>query len=576
MIEYRLKEQGIDIVDTVLTNRKLDLSIVDKILCANKDNEELGTNYKNMDKAVQRYKKALKEGETIATLVDEDLDGNTSSALLYNFTYNDINYKNIHYIHQKKAKVHGLNEYVINKVKKLGVNLLITPDSSSSDYKYQKELAEMGVDLIVLDHHQFDIADVFESTILVNNQDGNVQNTSLSGCGVTYKFVKEVALDLGIDLGEKYLDLVALSLIGDVMDMTSLENRYYLNVGSKLENITNPFLKYFVEKNKIERYLTIEELGFSISPLINATVRMGSKSDKDIVFRSLLDRKELVESKKRGVEKGTLVPVEEEGLRIATNTKSKQDKARNKAHDEIVNTFGRDIKDKVFIQEVGDMVESEIGGLVANKLTDTYQRPIILIRYNEQLGYCTGSARSISGVKGVEDFKTLCKETGDFIFAQGHANSFGLAIDKDKVNSVREKLNSKLEGIEFSTICEVDGEYENAVPLSHVKAIGKYEDLWCNNIKAPLFVVKGIKLDTEEIEKIGNATYTFKVGDVKFTKNFGSKIWYESILQLDDLPFGGRIVADVIVKFRRNKKGYYWCDIVDMVTRVDEELEIDF
>lgn len=72
MIEYRLKEQGIDIVDTVLSNRKLDLSTVDKILCVNKDNEELGTNYKNMNKAVQRYKKAIREGETIATLVDED------------------------------------------------------------------------------------------------------------------------------------------------------------------------------------------------------------------------------------------------------------------------------------------------------------------------------------------------------------------------------------------------------------------------------------------------------------------------------------------------------------------------
>lgn len=458
----------------------------------------------------------------------------------------------------------------------MGVNLLITPDSSSSDYDYQKELYEMEVDLIVLDHHQFEREDVYESTILVNNQDGSVKNTSLSGCGVTYKFAKEVAKDFGIDLETKYLDLVALSLIGDVMNMTSLENRYYLNIGSKIENITNPFIKYFVEKNKTEKYLTIEELGFSISPLINATIRLGSMSDKDILFRSLLERREQIESKKRGVAKGTLVPIEEEGLRIATNTKSKQDKIRNKSHELIVQKFGESVEDKVFIQDVGDILEATVGGLVANKLTDTYKRPAILIRYNEELGHYTGSARSISGVKEVEKFKTLCKETGDFIFANGHEGSFGVAIEKDKITSVREKMNNILKDINFFTEYEVDGEYRRAIPLAHVKAIGEYEQLWCNNIKAPLFIVKDVAMNTDDIEKIGNATYTFKIGDVKFTKNFGSKVWYESVIQSEALPFGGDIVADIICKFRKSKKGYYWCDIVHMVTRESDAEKIDF
>lgn len=72
MIKYRLREQGIDVVDTVLSNRKLTTKQVKEILTPNRNYEEQSSNYKNMDRAVQRFQQAIREGETIATLVDED------------------------------------------------------------------------------------------------------------------------------------------------------------------------------------------------------------------------------------------------------------------------------------------------------------------------------------------------------------------------------------------------------------------------------------------------------------------------------------------------------------------------
>ncbi|MGL5765008.1 MAG: DHH family phosphoesterase [Sarcina sp.] len=577
MIKYKVREQGIDIVDTVFTNRNITQQKAKEILSSTRDNEECASNYKNMDKAVERYQKAIRKGETIATLVDEDLDGFTSSALFLNFTNNDMNYNNIEYIMQAKAKVHGLNKHVLKEVQQRGVTLLITPDSSSSDKVFHEELNKMGISIIVLDHHEFHTDDVGEGAIVVNCQDGNVSNTSLSGCGVTYKFIREVARVNDIVLGEKYLDLVALSLVGDIMDLRSLENRYYLEKGSKLENITNPFLLYFIDKKKTQEFISIEEHGFEIAPIINATIRLGDRVDKDKMFRSLLDRFEEVESEKRGEKgKGIFVPIYMEGFRIATNYKSKQDKLRDKNKDAIVEKFGLDIKDKVFIQDVTDDIDAAMGGLIANKLTDIYNRPIILLRLNKKDNTYYGSGRTVNGISAFENLKEMCLQTGEFEYARGHRGALGLSIKLNKLESAREKLNYILSDVEVGDYYEVDGEYNQVVPLAHVKAIAEYEDLWCNHIKSPLFIIKGVRMNSANIEKVGNATYTFKIGDVKFTKNFGSKVWYEEVAKIEDLPFGGDIIADIVCKFRRNKKGYYWCDIEHMVSKINEEEIIDF
>lgn len=574
MIEYNLKEQGIDILDTVLTNRGLTISQIKDMLSPRKEFEEPSANYKDMDRAIERLALAIKQGEKIATLVDEDLDGFTSSSLIFNFIKEDLGYENMDCIFQDRAKVHGLNEYVINKVFEKEITLLITPDSSSSDFEYQELLNKMGISLIVLDHHQFEQKEVSKHTILINNQDGIVNNVSLSGCGVTYKFVKAFSDRFGIDIGNKYLDLVALSLIGDVMNMTSLENRYFFSIGSKIENISNLFIQSFVDKNKIEERISIEEFGFSISPLINATIRIGSKEEKELLFKSLLNQEILVESKKRGA-KGEIVPIQQEAIRIATNLKSKQDKLKKSSSELILNKFGRKIEDKVFIEIVENEMESSISGLIANRLVDLYKKPVILLKYNKELECYTGSARTVNGIEEVEQFKKICLETEEFKFAKGHEGAFGVAIDKENIHNAKEKLNKKLENVEFKTKYEVEGEFKEKVSLSEVKPIAELEELWCNNVPSPLFVVKDVRLHTNNIEKIGNATYTFKLGDVKFTKNFGSKVWYEDVIKINLLPFGGNIIADIVCRFRKNKKGYYWCEIVKMVTREDEEA-IDF
>ena len=581
MIKYRLKEQGIDVVDTVLTNRGLTAQQVKNMLNPDPSVVESPLALKNMDKAVKKIIQAIAEGKLIVIPIDSDCDGWCSAGQLYHYIRYTLGYENVEYIFHDNPKAHGFTDYIVKKLKSLKAGLVIMADGGCGDEdrkKYQTVL-DNGSEIIILDHHPFTGAYQDEVALVNCHQSGDNTNTSLSGASVVYKFLQALSTEIG-NPNEvlRYRDLVALSLVSDLMDLKELENRVLLNDGSVEVNVTNPFIRKLMSKNKVEEYLTIEELGFSVAPLINATVRMGKKADKEKVFRSLMGAEEKVESEKRGEKgKGIFVPLEDEAVRIATNLKSNQDKKRDKAMEELLSReLSRVWDDKVFIADVTDYMEAEISGLVANKVLDIVNKPILLIRWDEKKGYYTGSARGLSESKELPSFKEVCLKTKNFRFCSGHENAFGVGISKTKLDEVKASLNESLKDIEFFTGYEVDGEYKRAVPLAHVKAIGEYEQLWCNNIKAPLFIIKDVAMSTGDIEKIGNATYTFKIGDVKFTKNFGSKVWYESVIQSEALPFGGDIIADIVCKFRKNKKGYYWCDIVHMVTRESDEEVIDF
>lgn len=624
MIRYRLKEQGIDVVDTVLTNRGLTSVQVSKILNPSMEIVESPYTLKNMQQAVDKLFITMRENKTIVIPIDSDCDGWCSAGQLYHFIRYVLGYEEVMYFFHDNPKAHGFTDYVVEMLKATEADLVIMADGGCGDEdrrKYQTVL-DNGADIIILDHHPFEGVYQDEVALVNCHQTGSNTNTNLSGASVVFKFLTAVATALEIPSSvDRYRDLVALSLVSDLMDLRVLENRALLNEGIQEINVVNPFISKLMDKKKIEKYLTIEDLGFSVAPMINATVRMGKLVDKEKVFRSLMGAIEDIESEKRGEKgKGIFVPLEDEAFRIATNLKSAQDKARDKAMDILLDREKDSLENgKVFIAEVTDYMDAEISGLVANKMLDIVKKPVLLIRWDGKKKQFSGSARGLTESRELPSFKQLCLDIGKFTFCSGHENAFGIGIglNKTKIASTKKEINKEfkekldngditrsevnalidtkikheseilvneiqqafdklLGGVEFFTGYEVDGEYNRAIPLAEVKAVAQYEDLWCNNIKAPLFIVKSVKMSTDDIEKIGNATYTFKIGDVKFTKNYGSGVWFKDVTLYDELPFGGDIIADIVCKFRKNKKGYYWCDIVAMKTRENTEEKIDF
>lgn len=174
-----------------------------------------------MDKGFYLLKSAIEHNHTIYLPVDPDVDGLTSAAVFYNYCKEIIEPKwgkeiHIEY-HIPEGKEHGLST-IMNWFPENGNgDLIFMIDSSSNDYKEHKELVEHGYDVCVVDHHEAPHYSV--AAVVINNQlSKKYLNKSLSGVGVIYKFFEYWEQQLGWEpYSEKYLDLVALGLISDVM-----------------------------------------------------------------------------------------------------------------------------------------------------------------------------------------------------------------------------------------------------------------------------------------------------------------------------------------------------------------------
>ena len=192
--------------------------------------------------------KHIKAQDKILIQVDSDCDGYTSAALLINYlnclfpayVQNNITYR----VHDDKS--HGLKLNTIPK----DIKLVIAPDSSSNDYDVHKQLAERGCDVLVIDHHLAD--HVSEYACIINNQMCDYPTKSLSGAGVVYKFCAYLDKLLDIDYSESFMDLAAVGIIADIMDLNSYEVRFIIEQG--LQNITNPFLKEMVKKQEFKSF----------------------------------------------------------------------------------------------------------------------------------------------------------------------------------------------------------------------------------------------------------------------------------------------------------------------------------
>ena len=187
-----------------------------------------------------------------------------------------------------------------------------------------------------------------------------------------------------------------------------------------------------------------------------------------------------------------------------------------------------------------------------------------------------GSVRTVNNNPILKNFKSICLSTGLFEFCSGHEGSFGAGINPDNLKKANKVFNEILKDIELNSSYEIDAIYDRKIPFSDIRDIADLKDLWCFDIKEPLFLIKDVRIDTDSIKKIGNATYTFKFNKTIFTKFYGSKVWFSNFILREELPFGGNIKVDMICKFRKvkNENGEtYIAEIVDTISSVDNEYD---
>jgi len=226
---------------------------------------------------------------------------------------------------------------------------------------------------------------------------------------------------MGCDYANLFLDLVALGMVADMMDLRDYETRHLVDRG--LKNIRNPYFKEMVQRQAfpLRNGITPFGIAFYIAPFVNATVRSGTQDEKVILFESMLDYRgyERIPSTKRGCKGQTETRVEQ-ACRNCINIKNRQTDTRDKSLDVIKRIIEEqkllDNKILVILLKEQYATDKNLTGLIANELANKLQRPTLIL--NEKEDTWEGSARGYDKSE-LKDFKQFLTNSGYFEYTEG-------------------------------------------------------------------------------------------------------------------------------------------------------------
>lgn len=440
------------------------------------------------------------------------------------------------------GKQHGLENISIP----LETDLVLSIDGGTNDFGKHKELHDKGIDVIVLDHHNAE----YESkhAIIVNNQIGNYPNKNLSGAGIAYKFCKALDDEMWNDYADDYLDLVAVGNIADMMDMRELETRYLVEQG--LKNVKNKFLKALVKKQEfsMKGEVTPITVGFYISPLINATTRIGTKKENENMFKAFVESNETVMYKPRGKKEEVEVSLIEDMARVCSNVRARQNRSRDKAVKVLEDKVNSN--DKVILINSEDVLDDGLAGLVANQFTGKYMKPTMIVKpLVENENKLSGSMRGYD--KGaIKNFKSIIEETKLFDFVLGHNNASGVQFEKKYFSKIIEVLNERLKNTPCENVFRVDFVLEEAdIDKYLIEEIYNMRHLWGRGIEEPLIAIKGIRFNKDDIFLMGKNENTIKLysNEMIYMLFRTNKEVYEKITKKD------HVMLDVVGKANVNE-----------------------
>lgn len=373
----------------------------------------------DMDRAVSVISDAIENGDLICVYGDYDCDGVTSTAILYDYLMN-MGAEVICYI-PDRSEGYGLNKNAVKTIYESGASLIITVDNGISAIEEAKYIKELGMKLVVTDHHQpsEELPDA-EAVVDPYRENCPAPFKHLAGVGVTLKLL--AALDGGnFDLVcEQYGDIAAIGTIADVVPLVS-ENRTIVSNGLRMiKNTENYGLISLMEESGVDPdKITSTNVAFTMSPRINAAGRFGSAmtaldmltSDEDEARKCARELASLNESRKKA-EGGVCDDIRE----------------LLKGAPELLN--------KRVLVVSGEGWHHGVIGIVAARLLEAYEKPVLVISKDDK-GLAIGSARSMKGFNIFKCFEH-CREL--LVKFGGHECAGGLTVRCEDIDRLDEMI----------------------------------------------------------------------------------------------------------------------------------------
>ena len=445
---------------------------------------------KDMDKAVERVERAVRNREKIMVYGDYDVDGTTAVALVYKFL-RQIGHKDLlFYIPDRYTEGYGISTKGIDHAARKGTTLIIALDCGIKAIEKVDYAKRKGVDFIICDHHL--PAEEIPRAVAVldpKRADCSYPFDELSGCGVGFKLVQAYCQKNGIPFQqiEPLLDLLAVSIASDIVPLVD-ENRILAHYGLlRLNASPSKGLLSIIKICGLDRHnITIDDIVFKIGPRINAAGRMRMDENDENAAPS--------------------------GGYAAVNLLIEGNESLAEEFGSVIDGFNQDRKciDRSVTQEAHDFIEAHaelkaakstviynprwmkgIVGIVASRLIETYYRPTVVLTMSN--GFVTGSARSVPGFdlyQAIESCSDLLENFG------GHMYAAGLTMRPERVEEFTRRFNAYVEEnidpITLQPQVEIDSElfFSNITPAFR-RDLNRFQPFGPGN-PAPVFVTRGV------------------------------------------------------------------------------------
>ena len=376
----------------------------------------------DMQKACERIWQAIDNGETIVVFGDYDVDGVTATALLYQHLKGmGATVKCM--LPSREGDGYGLSRNAIQSIHDKGYQLIVTVDNGISAVEEAEFAAELGVDLIITDHH-LPPQTLPRAVAVVDprREDDTSPFKGLCGAGVAFKLCAALDGCPPEEMLDYCGDLAAVGTVADVMPLTG-ENRTLVKAGLRqLQNTDRPGLEALLEEVGLaEKPVTAENISYAIAPRINAAGRMDSAvTALQLVLCEDPDRAEELAHKLNGIN----AKRQETELQILKAAEELLEQQPERLEDRVILLWGRDWHPGVI-------------GIVASRLVERTGRPVIVVTVDEH-GEGKGSGRSVQGFN-LHECIASCADL--LLRFGGHAMAAGLSVRAENLPALRRRMN---------------------------------------------------------------------------------------------------------------------------------------